>query len=173
MLQLVTPSEIEEQEFLAFVNEFRSIGERYIPYAINPEGQEFATYVATRNEEAQGINLREGWVPASTFFLINSEGRILGAINIRHELNDFLRTKGGHIGYGVRPSERNKGYASQMLALALKNARDLALEKVLITCDKDNPSSAKVITNNGGVLDSEFLDDEEGILIQRYWVDVD
>ncbi|MED4162879.1 GNAT family N-acetyltransferase, partial [Halalkalibacterium halodurans] len=75
----------------------------------------------------------------------------------------------GHIGYGIRPSERGKGYATLMLKLGLEKAAALGLEKVLITCDKENLPSARTIQRNVGVLDSEVVD-ERGIAIQRYWI---
>lgn len=75
---------------------------------------------------------------------------------------------GGHIGYGIRPSERRKGYATVLLNLALIKARELGIQRALVTCDRDNIGSAKTIMNNGGVLDSE--DEVDGTIIQRYWV---
>lgn len=80
--------------------------------------------------------------------------------------------KGGHIGYEVRPSERRKGYATEMLRLALKKCVDLGITKVLITCDKSNLGSAKTIQNQGGVLENEFLE-ENGELAQRYWINLE
>ena len=97
--------------------------------------------------------------------------RILGAIDIRHELNAYLHTYGGNIGYGIRPSERKKGYATQMLNLALEQCKILGMQKVLITCFKDNVGSAKTILNNGGVLENEVA--ENGILKQRYWITIE
>lgn len=88
----------------------------------------------------------EDRVPASTYFFVRkSDDRIIGMINIRHRLNEFLLKEGGHIGYSVRPTERNNGYATLMLRLGLQKCRELNLEKVLVTCDKINIASAKVI----------------------------
>lgn len=113
----------------------------------------------------------DGLVPDSTFFLLDDERNILlGAVNIRHYLNDYLLQHGGHIGDGIRPSERKKGYATKMIRLALEECRKLGIEKVLIVCDKDNIGSAKSIINNGGVLENEITD-EDGTIEQRYWID--
>ncbi|MBR6309160.1 MAG: GNAT family N-acetyltransferase [Lachnospiraceae bacterium] len=114
----------------------------------------------------------EGKVPDSVFFLLDEErDRLLGAVNIRHELNDYLLQHGGHIGDGIRPSERRKGYATKMIGLALEECKKLGLDKVLIVCDKDNIGSAKSIIRNGGVLENEVLDDE-GEVEQRYWITI-
>ena len=94
----------------------------------------------------------------------------LGAVNIRHYLNEALLLNGGHIGDGIRPSERRKGYATQMIGLALGECRKHGIEKVLMVCDKENIGSAKSIMNNGGVLENEVVVD--GVTEQRYWISI-
>ena len=112
----------------------------------------------------------DGKVPGSVFFLLDEErDRLLGAVNIRHYLNAYLLHEGGHIGDGIRPSERRKGYATEMIRLALDECRTLGIERVLMVCDRDNIGSAKSIINNGGVLENEFVNDE-GVIEQRYWI---
>jgi predicted acetyltransferase len=111
-----------------------------------------------------------GFVKASLYFLMDGE-RILGAIDIRHSLNEYLIGVGGHIGYGVRPSERRKGYASIMLSLALPIANELGLKKILITCNKSNTASEKTILKNGGILENEIEDGDE--IVMRYWISED
>ena len=110
------------------------------------------------------------YVPTTTLFLLDVDRNILlGAVNIRHYLNESNMISGGHIGDGIRPSERRKGYATEMIRLALIECRKLGIEKVLMTCDKDNIGSRKSIINNGGVLENEFLN-EDGQTEQRYWI---
>jgi len=112
-----------------------------------------------------------GLVPASTYLAIRkSDHRLVGMIDIRHYLNEHLLAVGGHIGYSVRKSERRKGYAKQMLFLALQKCRELGIEEVLVTCDKDNIASAKTILSQGGVLENEAQDDNE--IVQRYWINL-
>lgn len=113
-----------------------------------------------------------GMVPDSVFFLLDEDrDRLLGAVNIRHTLNEYLLQFGGHIGDGIRPSERRKGYATEMIRLALIECRKLRIDRVLMICDKDNIGSAKSILKNGGVLESEFVD-EDGKTEQRYWIEL-
>lgn len=122
----------------------------------------FASYVAEVLAEVKTPR-REGFVNATTLWLIEGE-EYLGRIQLRHELNDWLREAGGHIGYDVRATARRRGHASQMLKETLPIARGLGIESVLITCDPDNAGSRKVIENAGGVLE----DERQGKL--RYWV---
>ena len=89
-------------------------------------------------------------------------------IDIRHRLNEYLLQFGGNIGYSVRPSQRRKGYATEMLALALEECRKLGLNRALVTCDKTNIGSAKTIQKNGGVLENEVLEGDR--ITQRYWI---
>ena len=109
-------------------------------------------------------------VPDSVFFLLDEQkDRLLGAVNIRHYLNDALLKTGGHIGDGIRPSERRKGYATEIIRLALIECEKLGIKKVLITCDKANIGSVKSIVKNGGILENE-IEGPDGEIIQRYWI---
>lgn len=114
----------------------------------------------------------EGLVPDSVFFLLDeARDRLLGAVNIRHYLNDSLLKEGGHFGDGIRPSERRKGYATEMIRLALIECKKLGIDKVLMTCDKENIASAKSIIKNGGILENEFVN-SDGKVEQRYWISI-
>lgn len=114
----------------------------------------------------------DGKVPDSVFFLLDEDrDRLLGAVNIRHYLNASLLQAGGHIGDGIRPSERRKGYGTEIIRLALLECKKLGIDKVLIICDKDNIGSAKAIQKNGGVLENEFIN-EDDVVEQRYWITV-
>ena len=111
-------------------------------------------------------------MPTTTLFCYDYDKNIfVGAVNIRHCLDEGLLHSGGHIGDGIQPSERRKGYATAMIALALKECKKLGIDRVLMCCRKDNIGSAKSIINNGGVLENEVLD-EDGVLTQRYWIDL-
>ena len=127
--------------------------------------EDFAYYL----EHLEYKEPQEGLVPDSTFFCFDEKRNLMvGAVNIRHDLNDYLLKYGGHIGDGIRPSERRKGYATEMIRLALEECRKLGLTRVLMTCDKNNIGSAKSIIRNGGILENEVL--ENGVIKQRYWI---
>lgn len=112
---------------------------------------------------------KDGWVPDTTLFCFDKDRNIfVGAVNIRHYLNENLLRTGGHIGDGIRPSERRKGYATAMIALALEECKKLGIHDVLMCCGKENVASAKSIMRNGGVLENEV--EEDGHIEQRYWI---
>ncbi len=107
----------------------------------------------------------------STLYIAKSpqSDKVLGMLDLRHELNDYLLQIGGHIGYSVVPSERKKGIATEMLKQALVKCRELGIPKVLVTCVASNVGSAKTIQKCGGVLENEVVDNN-GDLLQRYWI---
>ena len=110
-------------------------------------------------------------VPATTYLVIREDDkRLVGMIDIRHKLNDYLLNFGGHIGYSVRKTERRKGYATEMLKLSLEKCKELNIEKVLITCSKENIPSAKTILNNNGILENEIKNGDK--ITQRYWINL-
>ena len=111
------------------------------------------------------------WVKDSVYFALDAEqNRMIGAVNIRHELNEYLLHHGGHVGDGVRPSERGKGYGTEIVRLSLEKCRELGIFRVLMVCDKDNIASARTIIKNGGVLENEV--EADGTVEQRYWIDL-
>ena len=113
----------------------------------------------------------KGLVPSSTYLGVREKDNyIVGMIDIRHYLNEYLTQVGGNIGYSVRKSERNKGYAKQMLKLALEKCKELKIKKVLITCDEDNIASEKVILSaNAKFEDIRCID---GKNIKRFWIEL-
>lgn len=111
------------------------------------------------------------FVPATQYvYLRKSDMRIVGMIQLRHELNEYLHNFGGHIGYSVRPSERRKGYAGRMLADFLPVCRRMGLGRVLVTCMTGNVASRRTIIKNGGVYENTVFDPEDRSNTERYWI---
>lgn len=168
-LRLVKLTKEYRQHLFDMMQEWNASGEKIIPYAIRRlDYREFDTYLSNLEvKDASG-----GLVPDSTFFCLDEERDIfVGAVNIRHFLNESLLRNGGHIGDGVRPSERRRGVATGMIALALEECRKLGIRRVLMVCDRENIGSAKSIQRNGGILENEIVVD--GITEQRYWIDLE
>ena len=118
-------------------------------------------------------NVPEGRVPATQFIFVREDDeKIVGMLQIRHFLNDYLEKFGGHIGYSVVPSERRKGYATQMLKTALSECKTLGIDKVLITCLDNNIGSRKTILANGGIYESTVYEPDEGVNLEKYWIDL-
>jgi len=169
-LRLVAPTVDFKEEYIDMLNDWKTSGEKLVPWVLSFDSSDFSTMVKNLEDYSQGIGVQEGYVKHTTYWLVNMQNRVLGAVNIRHRLNEYLSNIGGHIGYGIRPSDRKKGYATEMLRLSLKVARNIGIEKVLITCDKDNIASARTIIKNGGILESEGIDNK--VAFQRYWIDL-
>ena len=168
-LSLVKPDVGLQDEYLSFYREWKESGEQLIPWVISKDPSDFAQMVKWLQDNERGENIPEGWVPDSTYWLVADERRIVGAVNIRHALTERLFNAGGHIGYGIRPSERGKGYATELLRLALEKTRELGLTDILVVCDESNLASEKVIQKNGGVPDTPFVE-EDGNVVKRYWI---
>ena len=123
------------------------------------------------------INNVEGWkqgvgnlVPA-TYLVAVVDGEIIGRVSIRHQLNDFPKLYGGHVGYAVVPSKRKKGYATEILRQALALCADLGLKKIMISCDVGNKASKKVIERNGGVYERDTNLDDLNIQKHIYFIE--
>lgn len=173
-IKLVKLNETYKELLADMLDEWKADQEKnggsHSPWAIfKNDYHDFDNYLThLERKEAEGDN-----VPDSVFFCLDTDRNIfVGAVNIRHYLNETLLQTGGHIGDGIRPSERRKGYATAMIGLALEECRKLGITRVLMTCDKDNIGSAKSIQNNGGVLENEVFDAEDGVWEQRYWIDL-
>ena len=169
-LKLVKPSIAYKIAYLEMIDEWKMTGEAFTPWVLGEDASDFSAMILRFENFPKGIGIPEGFVPHSTFWLVRNDKKMLGAINIRHTLNPYLARVGGHIGYGIRPSERRKGYATEMLRLGLFEAKELGISQALVSCDKANIPSAKTIINNGGQLESEII--YEGEMVQRYRIDI-
>lgn len=153
------------EEWISYNNTHEDNGS---PYAIfKNDYKDFEYYLAN----LESLNPKNGYAPDSTFFCLDLDrNKIVGAVNIRHCLNERLLLNGGHIGDGVRPSERRKGIATKMIGLALEECKKLGIKRVLMICDKSNIGSRKSIIYNGGILENEI--EVDGKINQRFWIDL-
>ena len=166
-IKLVKLSKVYQKQLDDMMEEWLAVEQDFSPWAIRKNDyRDFDYYLENLERKVE----QDGRVPDSVFFCLDVDLDIfVGAVNIRHYLNESLLFTGGHIGDGIRPSQRRKGYATAMIGLALEECKKLGIHRVLMTCDKDNIGSAKSILNNGGVLENEVVN-EDGILEQRYWI---
>lgn len=168
-IKLVKPSMEFEKQILEYKNEFEYNNENMDGSANLTQYKNIEEWLDFLKDNSKEETVRTGLVPASTFLAVkNSDNNVVGMIDIRHRLNDYLFNFGGHIGYSVRRSERLKGYATVMLNLALDECKVLKINKPLVTCDKNNIGSSKTIISNSGILENEVPDN--GNITQRYWI---
>jgi predicted acetyltransferase len=167
--RLIKPNEAFEDAFHDMLQEWRQTGEPLVPFTLRNDPSDFPKLITQLEGYKSGIDIPDSFVPHSTFWLVNQQHKILGVVNIRHRLTESLLKDGGHIGYGIRPLERKKGYATTILACALIEAKKLGIAKALVTCDKDNTGSIKTILHNNGKLFEEYI--VNGISKLSFWID--
>ena len=166
-IRLVKLANEYKRHLTEMMDEWIATGEKIVPYAIRKNDYHDFDYYLEHLEIKEEI---EGKVPDSTFFCLDVDRDIfVGAVNVRHYCTEEMLINAGHIGDGIRPSERRKGYATAMIGLALLEAKKLGLDRVLMCCDKENIGSAKSIMKNGGVLENEVV--VNGVTEQRYWIE--
>lgn len=175
-MQLVLPSVAYKSSYIEAVKEFQAdhsfpLMERtYDKLSISELEDNFEDYVEKKKSESRGENLPEGYIPATTYWLVDG-GEYIGNIGIRHWLTEKLEKWGGHIGYSIRPSKRGQGYGNKILELALPKAKELGINRLLITCDATNTASQKIIEKNGGVLENQVPNPETGVDKLRFWIE--
>lgn len=176
-MELVRPSVEYKDSFIEAVKEYqaetqpKSTPLRYAHVPLAELEADFASFVSKELSHAEGENLPAGFLPQYEYWLVDA-GAYIGSVRIRPTLNDHLLKFGGHVGYDIRPSARGKGYGNEILALALPKAKELDLQRVLLTCDVTNQRSRKVIEKNGGVLENEVENPPTGVNKLRFWINL-
>lgn len=171
-LKLVLPTPDDESKITDYKREFIESGDRIYGAGGLKNAESFNKWYISFCNNLSEETVRKGLSSETTYLAISiDDGHLVGMITIRHRLNDFLLKFGGHIDYSVRKSQRRKGYATEMLGLALKECKRLNIKKVLITCDKNNVASVNTIINNGAKLENEIK--VKNRISQRYWITLD
>jgi len=168
--ELIRPTGALRESYLSLVADFLSNGEKLVPFVLSFDHADFEAMLARLHDCSRGVGVPPGFVAHSTYWLVH-DGAVVGVSNIRHALTPNLRREGGHIGYGIRPAARRRGFATEILRQSLDRARDLGIDEALVTCSKANVASARAILRNGGVLASEEYLPERGEIVQRWHVD--
>jgi predicted acetyltransferase len=169
-MRLVEPSLELKDAYLTMISEWAKVEDlqKTSPFPLGYDISDFDSFLNILNNDK--VSPREGFVPSTTFCLVNEEHTIVGLVNLRHYLNERLSIMGGHIGYGVPPSERKKGYATKMLELTLIEAKKLGIENAFVTCYTENIGSNKTIVNNGGILAE--TSEVDGRMTNKYWINI-
>ena len=170
-ISLIDPTELLQENLIPMINKIgkEEGGFQGVEEPLNSES--FSAYVRRLTDEANGMNLQEGWVPMNTYWLVKDGIYPVGISKLRHRLTEELIKRGGHIGYWVSPSERRKGYGTRLLAMTCEKAKIMDIKRVLVTCHRVNIGSIKIIEKNCGFLDGTLSPQpNEGEL--HFWIDL-
>ena len=166
MLKFVLPTEYNKDDVLSFYDEIEKNGGECIGIG---NYKNYGLWLSGMKNRYYGKNLPEGYV-RENFYLCYEETKLVGVFSLKFELTEFLLNYGGHIGYAIRPSERNRGLATQMLKQGLALSKKFGFERILCVCDNDNSASEKVIVKNGGILENELYSPDEKVTVKRFWI---
>jgi len=169
MITLKRPVKEYESEAKAFKQEFFNNGEKTINGSeLLDQMDSYDKWLKSVVDNTSPDTVNHSWVITDTYFAFDDNDRIVGIIDLRHELNEFLKDF-GNSGYSVRPSERRKGYATEMLKLIIDRAREIGMDRMQLSVEKSNEASIRTITKNGGKYErSFFFEGEEADVYMIY-----
>ena len=171
-LLLVSPDIFHRREYNDMMAEWMQDSGPIIPSALVSGSLAYDEWLSRERKFETDDTCPKGMVPSNLYFLTRaSDGKIVGAASIRWRLNKELLHNGGNVGYGIRPSERGKGYGTRLLGLILDKCRERKMEKVLITCSDEIAASQRIILKNGGALENTVAA-PRGDMVRRYWVEL-
>lgn len=174
ILKLVKPNMEYKEQVMSYRKIFLENNESFEGCAGLEECETYEEWIDFDNRLSKKYG--KGYVPSTVYLAIRSfDNKLVGILDFRHTLSEFLLKYGGNIGYSVLPEERRKGYAKEMLRLVLEYCKEYGLHRVLVTCDKENIGSYKTIQANGGILENEVIDEvnlSRSGVIHRYWIDL-
>jgi predicted acetyltransferase/ADP-ribose pyrophosphatase YjhB (NUDIX family) len=160
----------DEQAFLSWYELWKNDGPHWATFIWKP-GMSHAEHIQRLHDHKDSSKIAAHLVPSTMMYAFVGD-EIVGRFNVRHQLNENLEKRGGHVGYSVGPNHRRKGYAKEMFEQALRYCQTLGLSEILVTCSDSNEASWRVIEGFGGSLENRIFGSGEDELIRRYWVDV-
>lgn len=172
MIKLEKPSIELELSFINMINDYKINNEKKYTSEYFTRKFNFKEYLKDKENAEKGVELSEGCVPTTEWWLVNEDREIIGTVRLRHRLGEDNKHEGGHIGYDISPRFRRRGFGTKILELALGEAKKFGLEKVLITCDADNIGSMKIIISNNGIFEKEAISTHSGKKFHRYWITI-
>lgn len=170
-IQLVIPTEEYLDQVWAYRRECLDADSHLYGCGILEECEVPSEWLAKIQLYSNHATVPENQVQTTYFLAVReSDSKVVGMLNLRHYFNEYYEKYAGHIGYSVRPSERRRGYAKEMLRQALPYCKKIGLDRVLVTCEPDNPGSRRTILANGGVYEGTVHEPNEDYYLERYWI---
>lgn len=169
-IKLVDITEIDEKNFMEYTKEWKENNEPIFPPICEQNGKTYNEWIKSQFPLLNSETNSNDNIKSETFYLVEDNGYIIGAIDLRFDLSSEALKHEGHLSFGVRPAERRKGYAFIMLKQSLNTLRLNRVNKALITANRDNKAVKNTIKKIGGKLENSY--EMKGSVIDRYWVEL-